>query len=195
MRHALGHDLEHHSAAGTLDANLYNGAGTGGNNIALQLVMQGMKLQPCPPGFLDARDAILGADDVLYQGQYHSPSGEPLPAVAWATAPCRAPRAAPPTKPGLRRIRRRQLDKISEMSRQYIHREVNATCNCDAPLSNYSLKDVMPTGMQFVSGTGATVAGSTVTFSNVNFTAPLQTRTFTFQARAATGASLPLPAP
>lgn len=42
------------------DADLYNG--TGGNNIALQLVMDGLKLQPCSPGFVDARDAILLAD-------------------------------------------------------------------------------------------------------------------------------------
>ena len=38
--------------------------GTGGNNIALQLVMDGMKLQPCSPGFVDARDAILQADQI-----------------------------------------------------------------------------------------------------------------------------------
>ncbi|SRX52830.1 T9SS-dependent M36 family metallopeptidase [Aequorivita sp. CIP111184] len=36
--------------------------GTGGNNIALQLVMDGLKLTPCSPGFVDARDAILEAD-------------------------------------------------------------------------------------------------------------------------------------
>ena len=44
------------------DADLYNG--TGGNNIALQLVMDGLKLQPCNPGFVDGRDAILEADMV-----------------------------------------------------------------------------------------------------------------------------------
>ena len=42
------------------DADLYNG--TGGNNLALQLVMDGLKLQPANPSFLDARDAILLAD-------------------------------------------------------------------------------------------------------------------------------------
>ena len=36
--------------------------GTGGNNMAIQLVMDGMKLQPCNPGFVDGRDAILAAD-------------------------------------------------------------------------------------------------------------------------------------
>ena len=42
--------------------------GTSGNNIAMHLVIEGMKLQPCGPGFLDSRDAILAADDNLYGG-------------------------------------------------------------------------------------------------------------------------------
>ena len=42
------------------DADLYNG--TGGNNMAIQLVVDGLKLQPCNPSFTDARDAILLAD-------------------------------------------------------------------------------------------------------------------------------------
>ena len=44
------------------DSDVYNG--TGGNNMAMQLVMDGLKLQPCGPGFLDVRDAILLADQV-----------------------------------------------------------------------------------------------------------------------------------
>ncbi len=39
-----------------------------GNNIALQLVMDGMKLQPCRPGFIDGRNAILKADSIKYGG-------------------------------------------------------------------------------------------------------------------------------
>src|SRR5690606_20203431 len=35
--------------------------GTGGNNMAIQLVMDGMKMQPCSPGFVDGRNAILAA--------------------------------------------------------------------------------------------------------------------------------------
>jgi uncharacterized repeat protein (TIGR01451 family) len=42
------------------DADLYHG--TGGNNKAIQLVMDGMKIQACNPGFIDGRDAILAAD-------------------------------------------------------------------------------------------------------------------------------------
>jgi cysteine-rich repeat protein len=43
-------------------------AGTGGNQAMLDLVLQGMKLQPCDPTFLDARDAILNADAALNDG-------------------------------------------------------------------------------------------------------------------------------
>lgn len=43
-------------------ADLYTG--TGGNNKAIQLVMDGLKLQPCNPGFLDSRNAILLADSI-----------------------------------------------------------------------------------------------------------------------------------
>ena len=42
------------------DADVY--AGTGGNNTAIQLVMDGMKMQECSPTFNEARDAILAAD-------------------------------------------------------------------------------------------------------------------------------------
>lgn len=48
------------------DEDLYNG--TGGNNMTMQLVIEGMKLQPCNPGFVTGRDAILEADILLYEG-------------------------------------------------------------------------------------------------------------------------------
>lgn len=48
------------------DPDLING--TGGNNVAMTLVMEGMKLQPCGPGMVDGRDAILMADQLLNNG-------------------------------------------------------------------------------------------------------------------------------
>jgi extracellular elastinolytic metalloproteinase len=42
--------------------------GDAGNNRAIQLVMDAMKIQPCEPGFVDGRDAILAADVALYGG-------------------------------------------------------------------------------------------------------------------------------
>jgi hypothetical protein len=49
--------------------DVYGAWNTGGNNLAIQLVMDGMKLQPCSPGFVDGRDAILQADVLLTGGQ------------------------------------------------------------------------------------------------------------------------------
>jgi extracellular elastinolytic metalloproteinase len=48
------------------DANIKTG--TGGNNIAMNLVIEGLKLTACGPGFVDGRDGILAADQVLYGG-------------------------------------------------------------------------------------------------------------------------------
>jgi extracellular elastinolytic metalloproteinase len=48
------------------DPDIYRG--TGGNNIALTLVTEALKLQPCSPGFVTGRDAILQADLALYGG-------------------------------------------------------------------------------------------------------------------------------
>jgi extracellular elastinolytic metalloproteinase len=50
------------------DPDLVNG--TGGNNIAMRLVIDGMKLQPCNPGFVNGRDAILLADMNDYAGAH-----------------------------------------------------------------------------------------------------------------------------
>lgn len=51
------------------DSDIYQG--TGGNNLALQLVMDGLKLQPCSPGFESGRDAILAADTANNNGANH----------------------------------------------------------------------------------------------------------------------------
>lgn len=53
---------------GTPDPDVENG--TGGNNVAMNLVIEGLKLQPCGPGMIDGRDAILEADQLLYGGQH-----------------------------------------------------------------------------------------------------------------------------
>ncbi len=41
-----------------------------GNNKAIQLVMTGMKLQGCNPGFVDGREGILAADRLLFGGRH-----------------------------------------------------------------------------------------------------------------------------
>ncbi|KAF9492360.1 extracellular elastinolytic metallo proteinase [Pleurotus eryngii] len=40
-----------------------------GNTLSIQLVLNGMKLQPCRPSFFEARDAIIQADQILTGGE------------------------------------------------------------------------------------------------------------------------------
>ena len=47
---------------------LRNGVATDGRFYAMQVVMDGMSLQPCNPNFVQARDAILDADRALSGG-------------------------------------------------------------------------------------------------------------------------------
>lgn len=49
------------------DPNIYTG--TGGNNKVLQLVLDALKLQPCNPGFVAGRNAIIAADQATTGGQ------------------------------------------------------------------------------------------------------------------------------
>ncbi|MEM9678927.1 MAG: T9SS-dependent M36 family metallopeptidase [Bacteroidota bacterium] len=48
------------------DPDLYNG--DGGNNRVILLVTEALKLQPCSPGFVDGRNALLGADFAITGG-------------------------------------------------------------------------------------------------------------------------------
>ncbi|MBD2702213.1 M36 family metallopeptidase [Spirosoma sp. BT702] len=46
-----------------------------GNIAALKLVNEGLRMQPCSPSFVQARDAILQADQMLFGGRYHCAIG------------------------------------------------------------------------------------------------------------------------
>ena len=48
--------------------NLYDEWSTGGNNLAFQLVLDGLKIQGCNPTLVTGRDAILAADQALTGG-------------------------------------------------------------------------------------------------------------------------------
>jgi hypothetical protein len=56
--------------------NPYESWKTGGNNLAIQLVVDGMKFSVCEPGFADARDAIIAADAALTGDVAHGVPGD-----------------------------------------------------------------------------------------------------------------------
>ncbi|MBA4853001.1 M36 family metallopeptidase [Emticicia sp. BO119] len=50
--------------------NIYNTTELVGNAAAFKLVNEGLRLQSCSPSFIDARNAILEADQLLFNGRY-----------------------------------------------------------------------------------------------------------------------------
>ena len=54
-----------------INPSLHNISANGGNAIALKLVTEGLRLQPCSPGFISGRDAILQADALFFGGQFN----------------------------------------------------------------------------------------------------------------------------
>jgi extracellular elastinolytic metalloproteinase len=56
--------------------NPYDAWNTGGNNLTMQLVVDGMKFAPCEPGFADVRDAIIAADGALTGDPANGIAGE-----------------------------------------------------------------------------------------------------------------------
>jgi hypothetical protein len=61
----MGLDLGYITKYGYSD-NKYTG--NGGNNKVMQLVIDGLKLMPCSPTFVTARDAIIAADQATTGG-------------------------------------------------------------------------------------------------------------------------------
>jgi len=167
-----------------INADIYRGSG--GNNIALQLVVAGMKYQPCSPGFLDARDAILKADSILY-GYRHK-------CAIWnAFARRGMGRSASqgssnsytdqvqamdlPVGLGISKT----ADKNSFHNGENITYTINAYCDCGS-LSNISIVDTLADGLTYVSSSGGTYISPSVRFTGINFM-PGETKTFTIQAK------------
>jgi hypothetical protein len=174
---------------GAIEPNLYNSAGTGGNAVALNLVMQGLKLQPCQPGFLDSRDAILAADSLLYNGQYHCAiwSAFARRGMGFSAREGASTSATDQTVaydlPGVGLHKR----TTPVAGNQFVI-TLSASCDCQSS-APVSITDQLPTGLQYVSSTGGTLnsATNTVTFGNLNF-GKGQQRTFQIVAQAAPGA-------
>lgn len=59
-----------------IESNVFNTNNMIGNVVALKLVNEGLRLQPCSPSFVQARDAILAADQALFGGRYRCAIGK-----------------------------------------------------------------------------------------------------------------------
>lgn len=133
---------------------------TGGNNIALKLVVEGMRLQPCSPGFVQGRDAILRADTLFFGAQY---SCAILRAFARRGLGLGASQGSSasitdgiPSFNGGGPTHTLSANVIQQQQLNDIVYTQNITANCEA-LSNYTLTDTLPTHVTFVSATNGGV--------------------------------------
>ena len=158
---------------GVINPNLYDPNSGGGNTIALKLVMQGMKLQPCLPGFLDARNAILAADSILYNKKYRcsiwkafAGRGMGYSATQGSSGSVTDQKTATDVPSSV--VFSAKYDPIVVMQNQQVTIPLKTNCACKAPTKNYTIKATLPTGLTYTSGTGVS-SGNIVTYNPINF--------------------------
>ncbi len=150
------------------DADMYTG--TGGNNIAMNLVIEGCKLQGCSPGFVSGRDAIIAADQALYGGAnnctiwaafarrglgYSANQGSTASKTdgteAFDTPPGGGPGSATITK---------TADKTTAAVNEVITYTLGATgtasaCSGGGPAGNVNVVDNLPAELTYVAGSAS----------------------------------------
>ncbi|EHK99761.1 putative Extracellular metalloproteinase MEP [Glarea lozoyensis 74030] len=105
-----------------------NGIPTDGRFLAMQLVVDGMKLQPCRPTFITARDAILDADKARTGGANQC--------SIWKAF----------AKRGLGADARRSDNPLDHLSRVDSYNLPNGVCGCSADNCLRALRATSPTG-------------------------------------------------
>lgn len=176
-----------------INPNLFNPGGVGGNSIALKLVTEGMKLQPCSPGFIDGRDAILMADQLLYGGTYRCAI---VAAFARRGLGFDASQGSSNNKndgtAGFSAVESK-LSLTQNISAQleglnitYNNNIVSGPCGA---MINYTLRDTLPANVTYVSGGSYNPINRVVSFA-VNL-APNQSQNYAFTVRVNNGSWFP----
>lgn len=172
---------------GVITPSIFEGTGNGGNVIALKLVMEGMKLQTCRPGFLDGRDAILAADSILYDGRHRCAIWNAFArrGMGWSARQGLSTSVtdgfAAFDVPSLVTLKK-QAAPLTVTQNELVNINTTATCDCQTN-TNYVLRDTIPAGFDYVSSTGGTLSGNVVTFSNLNFATAQESKNFTVTIR------------
>lgn len=178
---------------GGINPNLFNAAGTGGNSIALRLVMEGMKLQTCSPGFIDSRDGILAADQLLYGGQYRCAIMNAFARRGMGFDAKQGSSGSTGDQTAGFSLKEASLTMTQSVTQQ--QEGLNVTYNnivkagACAPISNFLVTDTLPANVTWVSGGTYNAANRVVSF-NVNQAAG-STQTYSFTVSINTGSYYP----
>lgn len=153
--------------------DIFDASAIGGNNIAMNLVTTGMKLQPCSPGFVDGRNGILKADTLLYGGQYsciiwdafakrglgllanQGSSNSALDGTADFTSPSGA-------------LFTKHVDKDSAADGEVLTYTFELKTGFCGGVNDYQIVDTIPVNTTYVSGGTYNAADRTVKFSDID---------------------------
>ncbi len=146
-----------------------------GNFKATRLILEALKLQPAGPGFVDGRNAIIGADQILYNGEnecliWNAFSRRGLGINADQGSPDDIADGVPNFENTLRcnprlDIKRTVSDLIT--AGNTINVTSTVTNFTEDEQTNVIVKEVLETGLSFVEGSSnypATVSGNEITF-------------------------------
>jgi len=158
-----------------INKDIFNAKGEGGNTVAYKLVMTGMKLQPCSPGFIDGRDAILKADTLLYNGKYSCQIWKAFARRGMGISASQGSSFITGDEvvdfnQGAIFITKHGNKTTSPGSDLEYTIGLNAKTVCSGTISpNYSVTDSLPGNVTYVSSDGTyDPSNRTVTFSNIN---------------------------
>ncbi|MCW3080129.1 MAG: hypothetical protein JWR87_1559 [Segetibacter sp.] len=133
-----------------------------GNNIAMRLIIEGMKLQGTRPTFVRQRDAILKADSILYGAQNScliwrafAKRGLGFSArsntngVGDEAEAFDVPFACDPTQKRVSIVKNGPVKLTNGAPANYT---ITVTNKYPAPITGFTVTDALPTGLTFVSG-------------------------------------------
>ena len=173
-----------------INPDVYNANGKGGNSDALKLVTFAMKIQPCKPGFIDGRNALLKADEILFKGKYTCSIWQSFArrgmgvSAKQGDADITTDQQTSYAVPSGARLRKAVDQPISGQNGILTYTfKVSAQC---ADIANYKIVDTLATNVTWISGGNYNSANRTVSFVIPSLPA-YQSQTFTFKTKINTG--------
>ena len=154
-----------------------------GNSSALKLVSEGMRLQPCNPGYVDARNAILRADTLLFNNRYSCSIWKAFAKrglgrnASQGSAASATDGVADFTVDASAFSVAGSVTQIPEGQNVTYTNSITAG-NC-SPVTNFFITDTLPLNVTYVSGGSYNAGNRTITFSPVSLAAGA-TQTYPF---------------
>ena len=152
-----------------INPNIFNPSAIGGNSAALKLVIEGMRLQPCSPGFIDARNAILKADTLFFNAKYSCAIWKAFAKrgmgvfASQGSSSSTTDQVADFTNAGSATMRLTQSVTQQQEGLNITYTTTISSGNCNGFL-NYTLRDTLPLNVTYISGGSYNSSNRVVSF-------------------------------